>query len=100
MEKLYAIWLAETFGAGSRISSLLCEYYDSFEAIYNADLEEIGMIEGVSEKHIEKMKNKGLERAMEIMAECEALDIKILTIFEFRLSYHNLCAFILILGTI
>ena len=82
MENLYAIWLLETFGAGSRVSALLCEYYSSFEAIYNADLEEIGMIEGVLEKHIEKMKNKSLDRAREIMAECQALDIKILTIFD------------------
>ena len=47
MEKLCAIWLAEAFGAGSRISPLLCEYYDSFEAIYNADSEELILIEGI-----------------------------------------------------
>ena len=82
MEKLYAIWLAETFGAGSRISSLLCEYYESFEAIYNADLEELALIEGISHNHIEKLNNKSLKRAEEIASECEALYIDIITIFD------------------
>ncbi len=82
MEKLYAIWLAETFGAGSRISSLLCEYYDSFEAIYNADSEELRLIEGITHIHIEKMCNKSLERAEEIASECAALYIDIITIFD------------------
>lgn len=82
MEKLYAIWLAETFGAGSRISSLLCEYYESFEAIYNADSEELSLIEGISHSHIEKMNSKSLMRAEEIAAECEALYIDVITIFD------------------
>lgn len=82
MERIYAIWLLETFGAGSRISSMLCEYYNSFEAIYNANPEELALIEGISEKHIEKLRNKSLGRAEEIMAECEALDIDLLTIYD------------------
>ncbi len=82
MEKIYAIWLLEAFGAGSRISSVLCEYYNSFEAIYNADFEEVALINGVTEKHIEKLHNKSLCRAKEIMAECEALGIDILTIYD------------------
>lgn len=88
MEKIYAIWLSETFGAGSRIPSMLCEYYDSFEAIYNADLEEIALIEGVSAKHIEKLCNKSLGRAEEIMAECMALDIDLLTIYDDKYPEH------------
>lgn len=82
MEKIYAIWLSETFGAGSRISSMLCEYYSSFEEIYKADLGEISLIEGISEKHIEKLRNKNLKRAEEIMEECSALNIDILTIYD------------------
>lgn len=82
MEKLYAIWLSETFGAGSRISSMLCEYYTSFEAIYNADLEEIALIEGILPKHIEKLSNKSLKRAEEIISECLALNIDLLTIYD------------------
>lgn len=82
MEKLYAIWLAETFGAGSRISSLLCEYYESFEAIYNADSEELALIEGISHTHIEKLNNKSIQRAKEIAAECDALYIDIITFFN------------------
>ena len=82
MERLYAVWLLETFGAGSRISSLLCEYYDSFEAIYNASLEEIAMIEGIQEKHLYRLSNKSLQRANEIMGECATLNIDVITIFD------------------
>lgn len=82
MERLYAIWLSETFGAGSRISAKLCEYYHSFEAIYNADLEEVALIEGISQNHVNKLSNKALERAREIYEECHVLDIDILTIFD------------------
>lgn len=82
MEKIYAIWLSETFGAGSRISSKLCEYYDSFEAIYNAEPKEIALIDGISPRHLEKLCDKSLKRATEIMEECIALRIDILTIFD------------------
>ena len=82
MENLCAIWLAETFGAGSRISPLLCEYYDSFETIYNADSEELAMISGISEAHIKKLEDKNLVRAKEIVEECTALGIDIITIFD------------------
>ena len=82
MEELYAVWLSETFGAGSRVSSLLCEYYDSFEAIYNADADELALISGLNEAHITKLGNKTLSRAKEIAEECEALGINIVTIFD------------------
>ena len=70
MENLCAIWLAETFGAGSRISPLLCEYYDSFETIYNADSEELAMISGISEAHIKKLEDKNLVRAKKPSHSC------------------------------
>ena len=82
MEKLYAIWLSEAFGAGSRISAKLCEYYSSFEEIYNADLEEISLIEGISGQHLDKLGNKSLKRAQEIYEECLALKIEVITIFD------------------
>ncbi len=82
MEKMYAVWLAEAFGPGSKIPTMLCEYYGSFEAIYNADIEEIAGIEGITGRHIEKVRNKSLNRAQEILGECEALNIDILTIFD------------------
>lgn len=82
METLYAIWLSEAFGAGSRISAKLCEYYSSFEEIYIAELEEIALIEGISQHHIEKLSNKSLKRAQEIYEECQALNIDIFTIFD------------------
>lgn len=84
MEKIYAIWLSELFGVGSKVPSVLCEYYDSFEAIYNADYEELAMIESISQNHLEKLKNKSLVRATEIMEECLALNIDVLTIFDGR----------------
>lgn len=82
MEKIYAIWLAEAFGAGSKIPFMLCEYYSSFEEIYNKDLEEIAMIEGITQKHIEKLKNKSLKSAEDIMSKCRTLDIDLLTVFD------------------
>ena len=82
MEKIYAIWLAEAFGAGSRISPLLCEYYNSFEAIYNADSEELALISGITGAHITRLNDKTLQRAEEIFAECVALGINIVTIFD------------------
>ncbi len=82
MEKIYAIWLAEVFGAGSRISPLLCEYYNSFEAIYNADSDELALIQGISDVHIYKLNDKSVKRAEEIATECLALGINIVTIFD------------------
>ncbi len=82
MEKIYGVWLAENFGAGNKIPAMLCEYYDSFQAIYNADLEEIAMIEGINQNHLSKLDNKSLGRAREICEECYSLGISILTIFD------------------
>lgn len=82
MEKIYAIWLLETFGAGSRVSSMLCEYYNSFEDIYNASSEELALINGINHIHIEKLNNKSLKRAEEIASECDALGIDVITFFE------------------
>ena len=82
MEKIYAIWLAEILGAGNKSSSLLFEYYESFEAIYNAKSEELALIERISQNLAEKLGNKNLTRATEIMEECQALEIDIITFFD------------------
>ena len=82
MEQIYAIWLSEIFGAGSKIPSLLFEYYESFEAIYNAEPEELSLIERISQNQAEKLGNKNLARATEIMEECHALQIDIITFFD------------------
>ncbi len=82
MERLYAVWLSEKFGAGNKIPSLLCEYYSSFEAIYNADLKELAMIDGITARHLEKLNDKGFSRANEILEKCMTLGIEIITFFD------------------
>lgn len=82
MEQVYAIWLSEALGAGCVVSSKICEYFGSFEEIYNANPKEFANIEGITSGHIEKLADKNLARAEEIIEECIGLNIKLITIYD------------------
>lgn len=82
MEKLYALWLLSIMGTASRTSAMLCEYFTSFEEIYNAtekELESSGILNG---RQIENLQNKSPADANSVLTECEMLGIDIVTAFD------------------
>lgn len=84
MEIVYAVWLLKIFGAGSSVSPALCEYFGSFEEIYNADDEELAEVKGITKSAVEKMSDKNLDEAEKVVEKCESLGIDIVTLFDVK----------------
>lgn len=84
MENIYAVWLLKIFGAGSLVSPALCEYYGSFEEIYNADVLELASFAGMTRGHLEKMALKNLDESRRVVEYCETLGIDIVNVFDVK----------------
>lgn len=82
MEKTYAVWLLKIFGAGSKVSSMLCSYFGSFEEIYNAEEDELRGISELNEAQIKKMNDKNIESAEQVVKYCETFGIDIVTFYD------------------
>ena len=82
MEKLYALWLLSVMGIASRTSAMLCEYFTSFEEIYNATEEELISTGILSRRQIENLQNKSTRDANSVLSDCERLGIDIVTAFD------------------
>ena len=77
-DMLFWIWLSEALGAASRDFSALIKLYDSPYDLFYADDDEIERIEEIADRTKEKLANKDLQRATDILDRCERLKIGIL----------------------
>ena len=78
---LYWIWLSKQLGVASKyIVGLLDRFEDAFD-IYSADRETLAGLSGfMSERIIEKLADKNLADASEILKTCEEKDIRVIRI--------------------
>lgn len=81
--RVYWIWFAEAMGQGSLAAADLITRFNSVHAIYNGAVEEMEPDEEFTEERLAKIKNKiankSLDRANEIIARCDKLGITIIT---------------------
>lgn len=77
-ETLFWLWLAEALGAANRDFRKLISLYDSPYEIFHLDDDEIERIDGISERTYRALCDKSLQRATEVLSDCEALGIRIL----------------------
>lgn len=83
-EKLFWIWLSEALGAASRDFRRLIELYDSSYELFHAEESELERIPDLSERVLNALSDKSLQRATEIMEVCERSGIGILTYADER----------------
>lgn len=81
--RIYWIWLAELFGAGSITASRLIQKYADPKLIYERKADDIECDEFFTDKRIENIKmklmNNSLEHAAEIAEKCDKLGISVIT---------------------
>lgn len=78
-DKLFWIWLSEALGAGSRDFKRLIELYKSPYEIFNTEDSELERIPEIAEKTLERLADKNLARASDILERCEKLGIGMLS---------------------
>lgn len=78
----YWIWLAELKGLRGQIRLALLDHFGSPENVYFADSGEILLTEGMTKEQASFFQQKDLSRADHILADCERLNFRILTIAD------------------
>lgn len=80
MDTRYYIWLAEACGQGTATAEhVLSKYGENAEAVWRATEEELAELEGLPARARAALCDKSLSRAEEILAQCNALHIGVLT---------------------
>ena len=75
----YWLWLTNLPGLTNRSQWLLMEQFSSPEEIYYADEERLHLVEGLGTEQAALLRDKSLQRAEEILTQCAAKDIFIVT---------------------
>lgn len=73
------VWLSETLSKGGRKVKTAVNSLRSIKALYEADRERLIRIPGLSEKDINALENKSLEKAEKILEDCKKKKIRIIT---------------------
>ena len=76
----YWLWLTNLPGLSNRSCWQLLEHFDSPEEIYYADEGHLLLVDGLSEEQRQRLQDKSLHRAEEILAQCAAKEIFIVTV--------------------
>ena len=76
----YWLWLAELPGLGNQARLALLRHFGSPEAVFFADREELLLAEGVTKAQAELALNRDLAWADHILADCQRLGLRVLTI--------------------
>ena len=78
----YWLWLTNLPGLTNRSQWLLMEQFSSPEEIYYADEERLRLVEGLGSEQAAILQDKSLQRAEEILTQCAAKEIFILTAYD------------------
>ena len=78
----YWLWLTNLPGLTNRSQWLLMEQFSSPEEIYYADEERLRLVEGLGSEQAALLQDKSLQRAEEILTQCAAKEIFILTAYD------------------
>lgn len=76
----YWVWLAELRGLGNQTRFALLRHFGTPEDLFYADPEEILLTEGITREQVDILKNHDLKAADRILANCQRLGQRILTI--------------------
>ena len=76
----YWLWLTELPGLTNQTRLALLRHFSSPEDVYYADPEEVLLTEGITRSQAALLKNKDLSAADRILADCQRLNIRILTL--------------------
>ena len=76
----YWLWLTELTGLTNQTRLALLRHFPSPEDVYYADPEEVLLTEGITRQQAALLKNKDLSTADRILADCQRLNIRILTL--------------------
>ena len=68
----YWLWLTNLPGLSNRSCWQLLEHFGSPEEIYYADEGHLLLVDGLSEEQRQRLQDKSLQRAEEILAQCAA----------------------------
>ena len=78
----YWVWLSRCEGVGNQTRLALLEHFRTPENVYYADEGEILLTEGITRQEAEVLKNKDLTEADRILADCDRLDLQLLTLHD------------------
>ena len=81
-DALYWIWLSDALGAGSSAFRRLISLFDTPFDIFRAEETEIEQVSGLTERAKRALCDKSLERATEILDQCQREGIGVLTYDE------------------
>ena len=76
----YWLWLTELPGLTNQTRLALLRHFPTPEDVYYADPEEVLLTEGITRQQAALLKNKDLSTADRILADCQRLNIRILTL--------------------
>ncbi len=78
----YWVWLSELAGLGNQTRLALLEHFNTPEDVYYADEGEILLTEGMTRREADALKAKDLTEAEKILADCERLELQVLTLHD------------------
>ena len=81
-EKLYLLWLISLKGVSDKIALTLHNSYGSYEKVYNLSSQELFKDADITPALKDALSDKSLEKAREILNECEEKGIEILSYFD------------------
>lgn len=73
------IWLTQRAALTRDRISLLCDYFDSIQDIYNAVYDDYIKIESLTHASVASLCNKSLDKAASVLEECDKYGIKVIT---------------------
>ena len=76
----YWVWLSELRGLGNQARLALLRHFGTPEDIFFADEGEILLTEGITRAQADALKNHDLKDADRILADCQRLGLRILTV--------------------
>ena len=74
------IWLTQRKGVVGQTAMRVLEHFGSPEQVHAADQEAFELVGGLSDAAIRSLMNKSLERADQILGDCDRLGIRLLTL--------------------
>ena len=76
----YWIWLSSIYGLGAAKTQTLLEHFGAADKVYNAAPGEYKAAAGIKAADIDKLSNKNLDRANEVLDSCARIGCRIVTI--------------------
>jgi len=84
----YWLWLSALQGVSNLLKLSLLEHFQEPDAVYYGEREEYLLVEGMTRSAAQALEDKSLQEAEKILADCDRLDLQILTIRDAGYPYR------------